>query len=543
MKRKIIYAFSLITFLSIGGVSLVSCDPEINEVEETKYKVNFTNTNDYEITGINTEGYLENEIVNFEINVLNENLMINEVKTDDSILNSETNKYSFTMPNKDVTITVSLKNKSIFDLASPGNNKNYPDKLEDFTPTEFKEDTFKEASKEALGDGVNHIVYTFNLNNDHEVHANIIEVDLTKATLTTNYATNGIATPYSQLLDYEAKTNKKVMAITNGDFFATGVGISVNAYALNNKIIKAGHNDNGIYDYKDPQSDIPASNPMLIGISGETALISSIIDTDSKEECIKSQLSYSIVYEDNGEVKTLDHVLNTGNNLSSNNDYLLITSDMSIDLGSEQYLYKIKYSDTQNVITEGYIEEIINYGIDLSYQISDTNEYFYLLSNKELTFKVNDRIGYTLNSDDGTFKFYKDVIGGRQSLVENGEIAETVYEENTNGAQTSNIPRTAVGVKDEHTVLLCSIESLRYGSKSTSDSDPYGVDLPELAEFMRYIGCYDAMNFDGGGSTQLITKNNNGEGEAKVKVRSSDYGTYELNDSRRVYNTVIISTK
>lgn len=543
MKRKIIYAFSLITFLSLGGVSLVSCDPEINEVEETKYKVNFTNTNDYEITGINTEGYLENEIVNFEINVLNENLMINEVKTDDSILNSETNKYSFTMPNKDVTITVSLKNKSIFDLASPGNNKNYPDKLEDFTPTEFKEDTFKEASKEALGDGVNHIVYTFNLNNDHEVHANIIEVDLTKATLTTNYATNGIATPYSQLLDYEAKTNKKVMAITNGDFFATGVGTSVNAYALNNKIIKAGHNDNGIYDYKNPQSDIPASNPMLIGISGETALISSIIDTDSKEECIKSQLSYSVVYEDNGEVKTLDHVLNTGNNLSSNNDYLLITSDMSIDLGGEQYLYKIKYSDIQNVITEGYIEEIINYGIDLSYQISDTNEYFYLLSNEELTFKVNDRIGYTLNSDDGTFKFYKDIIGGRQSLVENGEIAETVYEENTNGAQTSNIPRTAVGVKDEHTVLLCSIESLRYGSKSTSDSDPYGVDLPELAEFMRYIGCYDAMNFDGGGSTQLITKNNNGEGEAKVKVRSSDYGTYELNDSRRVYNTVIISTK
>lgn len=543
MKRKIIYAFSLITFLSIGGVSLVSCDPEINEVEETKYKVNFTNTNDYEITGINTEGYLENEIVNFEINVLNENLMINEVKTDNSILNSETNKYSFTMPNKDVTITVSLKNKSIFDLASPGNNKNYPDKLEDFTPTEFKEDTFKEASKEALGAGVNHIVYTFNLNNDHEVHANIIEVDLTKATLTTNYATNGIATPYSQLLDYEVKTNKKVMAITNGDFFATGVGTSVNAYALNNKIIKAGHNDNGIYDYKNPQSDIPASNPMLIGISGETALISSIIDTDSKEECIKSQLSYSVVYEDNGEVKTLDHVLNTGNNLSSNNDYLLITSDMSINLEGNQYLYKIKYSDIQNVITEGYIEEIINYGIDLSYQISDTNGYFYLLSNEELTFKVNDRIGYTLNSDDGTFKFYKDIIGGRQSLVENGEIAETVYEENTNGAQTSNIPRTAVGVKDEHTVLLCSIESLRYGSKSTSDSDPYGVDLPELAEFMRYIGCYDAMNFDGGGSTQLITKNNNGEGETKVKVRSSDYGTYELNDSRRVYNTVIISTK
>ena len=51
------------------------------------------------------------------------------------------------------------------------------------------------------------------------------------------------------------------------------------------------------------------------------------------------------------------------------------------------------------------------------------------------------------------------------------------------------------------------------------------------------------MNFDGGGSTQLITKNDNGNGDPKVVVRSSDYGTYELEDSRKVYNTALISTK
>ena len=41
----------------------------------------------------------------------------------------------------------------------------------------------------------------------------------------------------------------------------------------------------------------------------------------------------------------------------------------------------------------------------------------------------------------------------------------------------------------------------------------------------------------------LITKDNNGMGEPAVKVRSSDYGTYNLNDGRSVYNTILITTK
>ena len=84
-----------------------------------------------------------------------------------------------------------------------------------------------------------------------------------------------------------------------------------------------------------------------------------------------------------------------------------------------------------------------------------------------------------------TFKYYSTIIGGRQSLVENGEIAPTVTEENTNGAQTTNIPRTSIGVIDEHNIILCSIESLRYNSKNNiEENDPYGVDLQELAEYL-----------------------------------------------------------
>ena len=61
---------------------------------------------------------------------------------------------------------------------------------------------------------------------------------------------------------------------------------------------------------------------------------------------------------------------------------------------------------------------------------------------------------------------------------------------------------------------------------------------------MRYYGVYSGANFDGGGSTQLITREGyNGSGDFKVIVRSSDYGTYNVSNTRPVINTILITTK
>ncbi len=546
MKKRILNIISISSLLFLSGASLFSCNKEDDKQEkETRYFVTYNESEDYVINGIESEGYLNGDTLKFSVDVTNKDKKISEVTINNNIVSPNSNlEYEYIINNSDVRINITLVNKSIFEVSSPGNNKIYPTNLEKFTPTLFKEDSLSIIETNILGDGVSEDVYSFSLNNGNEVRAHTISVDLTKAKLTTNYASEGIATPYEQMLDYESKTNKKVMAITNADFFATGVGTSVNAYATNNKVIKASHNDNGIYDHLTQGNDVPASMPMLIGVSGESALISPLIQSDSKEEVIKSKLSNILVYEANNEVITIENVLTNGSSLTSNYDLLLINENIKIELSSEDVLYKVKLDDSSEVITSGLIEQIIDYGIDdFSYNITDASEYFYFVSSEDLSLEVNKRVGYSLTSEDDTFKFYKDIIGGRQSLVENGEIAKTVSEENSNGAQTSNIPRTSIGIKDDHTIILCAIEALRYGNHSSSDSDTYGVNLPELAEFLRYIGCFDAMNFDGGGSTQLITKNDNGNGLAKVRIRSSDYGTYELADSRKVYNTVIISTK
>jgi exopolysaccharide biosynthesis protein len=58
-------------------------------------------------------------------------------------------------------------------------------------------------------------------------------------------------------------------------------------------------------------------------------------------------------------------------------------------------------------------------------------------------------------------------------------------------------PRTAVGIsRDGRTLWLVTVD----GRAATS----VGMTLVELADTMRGLGAWDAMNFDGGGSTTMV---------------------------------------
>jgi hypothetical protein len=57
-------------------------------------------------------------------------------------------------------------------------------------------------------------------------------------------------------------------------------------------------------------------------------------------------------------------------------------------------------------------------------------------------------------------------------------------------------PRSAIGICDRDLYLVCCD-----GRRSRVDA---GLTLDELAEFMVALGCRDAMNLDGGGSTTLV---------------------------------------
>lgn len=82
-------------------------------------------------------------------------------------------------------------------------------------------------------------------------------------------------------------------------------------------------------------------------------------------------------------------------------------------------------------------------------------------------------------------------------LVKNGEIyVTTLGEEFGSDVAGGRAPRTAIGVTKEGKALLVVVDGRRRHS--------VGLTLLELAQFMLEQGAVEAMNLDGGGSSQMI---------------------------------------
>lgn len=75
-------------------------------------------------------------------------------------------------------------------------------------------------------------------------------------------------------------------------------------------------------------------------------------------------------------------------------------------------------------------------------------------------------------------------VGG--VLIKNGQLT---------GVDNAAAPRTAVGIKADGSVVFYTIDGRQTGS--------YGVRLTTLAQRMLELGCVDAINMDGGGSTAV----------------------------------------
>ena len=86
------------------------------------------------------------------------------------------------------------------------------------------------------------------------------------------------------------------------------------------------------------------------------------------------------------------------------------------------------------------------------------------------------------------------IISGGPYLIKNGEIFIDITEQKL-GAIGGKNPRTAIGYTQDGTLIMVAVDG-REGSS-------IGMTLRELAGFMQSIGCVNAMNLDGGGSTVM----------------------------------------
>ncbi|MDD8025367.1 MAG: phosphodiester glycosidase family protein, partial [Acidobacteriota bacterium] len=67
------------------------------------------------------------------------------------------------------------------------------------------------------------------------------------------------------------------------------------------------------------------------------------------------------------------------------------------------------------------------------------------------------------------------------------------------GFYATRHPRTAIGVRADGTIVLAAVDGRQPGLS-------VGMTIPELAGLMVDLGCVDALNLDGGGSTTMVVK-------------------------------------
>lgn len=91
------------------------------------------------------------------------------------------------------------------------------------------------------------------------------------------------------------------------------------------------------------------------------------------------------------------------------------------------------------------------------------------------------------------------IISGGPYLVRDGAIFIDTAEQKLNAVEGKN-PRTAVGYTAEGNLILVTVDGREQAS--------VGMTLTELARLMKDIGCINAMNLDGGGSSVMYVNGN-----------------------------------
>ncbi|HEY0750272.1 MAG TPA: phosphodiester glycosidase family protein, partial [Chitinophagaceae bacterium] len=125
--------------------------------------------------------------------------------------------------------------------------------------------------------------------------------------------------------------------------------------------------------------------------------------------------------------------------------------------------------------------------------------------------KKTDSVGVQIINPDNLFKTWKmeTAIGGGPVLLQNGQIKITNDEERMfmGKAIHDKHPRTAMGYTTDNKLIILVVEG--------RNPQASGASLIQLAQILKDLGCVEALNLDGGGSSCLLIN-------GKETIRPSD---------------------
>ena len=118
------------------------------------------------------------------------------------------------------------------------------------------------------------------------------------------------------------------------------------------------------------------------------------------------------------------------------------------------------------------------------------------------------------------------MVGGLPLLIQDGKInIDNKREQIRDSFVTDKHPRTALGISKDGEELYLFVIDGRQPALSI------GADLNEVAEYLKEMGAYQAMNLDGGGSSTMWVR-------GEIVNRPSDKG-----GERTVTNSLLVVSK
>lgn len=113
------------------------------------------------------------------------------------------------------------------------------------------------------------------------------------------------------------------------------------------------------------------------------------------------------------------------------------------------------------------------------------------------------------------------VVGAGPMLIEKGKINVRSTEERiAKDIAQGRSPRTAIGITADGSILLVVVDGRSFSS--------CGMTLNELASFLSNLGAVEALNFDGGGSSEMVIKGKivNKPSDGKERLISMGLGLF-----------------
>ncbi|SHK47150.1 phosphodiester glycosidase family protein [Tepidibacter formicigenes] len=305
-------------------------------------------------------------------------------------------------------------------------------------------------------------IYTFT--EDGIQNVNLVVIDLNDPNVKLDILFNKDGFTKRQKVSDMVKNEDNVLAAINGDFFSmSNPSFSLGPIVKDGKVLSNPHYE--VNKYASFLKDID-NNIFLTYLKPDV----SISNTTTNNTINIAAINKPSQYFANIVVYTNEYIKNSP---GANDTYY----DLCEVVVEDNVVKEVRYGQPSIPIPEnGYII------------VAGGNNGLVLRDN----FNVGDeiKINSTFNLDYNNIDL---ALGGGSLILKDGEIYPPTQK------VKGKSQRSAVGITPDNKLILFTVDGRL--------SNVIGMDENDVAHYMKSLGCKDAMLFDGGGSTELIVKN------------------------------------